>query len=164
MGFFTKPDAAPPAAGDFTFERITAGLEQRGWNFGVDDEGPRAHGRWDGHPFTFETSGKEGEIMYVRGRWNRDVPLTEYDVICERANDWHARTHWPKIVVRKFDDGTVGVFGELSVNYRTGVGDEMVSDHLWCGIATALQFFEELDEAYPEAAAAAKAAEESGES
>lgn len=158
MAFFTKSGGS--AADTFTFARITAALDAHQWNYGVNDEATEAFGRWDGHPFTFQTSGKEGETLYVRARWLRDIPESEYNAVLEIANQWHSDTHWPKIVVRKFDDGTLGVFGELSVNYRTGVTDEMLGLHLEVAIGTAGGFFDKLDEAYPEAAAVAKAKEE----
>ncbi|WP_263118739.1 YbjN domain-containing protein [Cellulomonas sp. RIT-PI-Y] len=156
MGFFTKdvtPNAAPAA---FTFDRLTAALDANEWNYGTDDERTEAYGTWDDHPFTFSTSGKDGETLYVRARWARDLPIDAQPGLLIRVNDWHADTHWPKVVVRAFDDGTLGVFAELSVNYRSGVTDDQLTDHLNVAIGTSLSFFEQLDEGYPEAVAKAQ--------
>lgn len=156
MGFFTKDSTPTPGPAPFTFDRLLAGLDANEWNYGTDDDRTEAYGTWDDHPFTFTRSGQDGETLYVRGRWARDLPIEAQPDLLIRVNDWHADTHWPKVVVRAFDDGTLGVFAELSVTYRSGVTDEQLSDHLNVAIGTSLSFFERLDEAYPDAVAKAK--------
>ena len=71
MGFFTK-DASGPQDGlaPLSRDRITACLEARGFNFGIDDDGD-VGGVWDGHLFYFFVLGQSGEYLQSRGRWNR---------------------------------------------------------------------------------------------
>jgi hypothetical protein len=72
------------------------------------------------------------------------------------VNAWNADKLWPKGYVRVEDD-VLGIYAEHTVDYEHGVTDEQIDLHLACGISTALQLFEHIDEAYPEQAAVAKA-------
>ena len=157
MGFFTKPDAGAAAAGPapLSHERITAVLDAREMNYGVDDDGDIG-GYWDGHLFYFFRMGGNQEYLQVRGRWNRKVGIDQYARVMDLVNTWNSEKLWPKGYVRAEDD-VVGVYAEHTVDYEHGVTDEQIDLHLACGITTALSLFEQLDEAYPAEAAAAKA-------
>lgn len=158
MGFFNKPTTTPAGAlPPLSAERITACLDAREMRYGIDDDGD-VGGYWDGHLFYFFRIGQDQEYLQVRGRWNRQVGLDELAAVSARVNDWNADRLWPKVYVRVEDD-RLGVYAEHTVDYEHGLTDEQLDVHLACGISTALSFFETLDEAYPEQAAAAKAAE-----
>ncbi|TQL02374.1 YbjN domain-containing protein [Cellulomonas sp. SLBN-39] len=158
MGFFNKPTATPGSAlPPLSAERITACLDAREMRYGIDDDGD-VGGYWDGHLFYFFRIGQDQEYLQVRGRWNRQVGLDELATVSAKVNDWNADRLWPKVYVRVEDD-RLGVYAEHTVDYEHGLTDEQLDVHLACGISTALSFFEALDEAYPEQAAAAKAAE-----
>ncbi|GAA4622419.1 YbjN domain-containing protein [Cellulomonas oligotrophica] len=158
MGFFNKPTATPASAlPPLSAERITACLDAREMRYGIDGDGD-VGGYWDGHLFYFFRIGQDQEYLQVRGRWNRQVGLDELAAVSAKVNDWNADRLWPKVYVRVEDD-RLGVYAEHTVDYEHGLTDEQLDVHLACGISTALSFFEALDEAYPEQAAAAKAAE-----
>ncbi|MEV7973071.1 YbjN domain-containing protein [Cellulomonas sp. NPDC089187] len=159
MGFFTKPDATPAAAlAPLTKDRIKAVLDRREMNYGVDDDGD-IFGVWDGHLFYFFQLGKSGEYFQSRGRWNRKVGVDQLGALTQIVNQWNAEKLWPKVYVRA-EGEVLGVYGEHTVDYEHGITDEQIDQHLACGIMTTLQVFDQLDEAYPAEAAAAKAEEE----
>ncbi len=168
MGFFTKPDAAPTASAPqpLTHQRVTDCMDARGLHYGVDDEGDIG-GYWDGHLFYFLRMGQSEEYLQVRGRWNRVVAGDQLARVMALVNQWNADRLWPKGYVRpEGGDGqpeVVGVYAEHTVDYEHGLTDEQLDQHLACGISTALQLFEHLDEAYPAEAATAKAAQETNE-
>lgn len=158
MGFFNKPTATPASAGalpPLSAERITACLDARDTRYGVDDDGDIG-GYWDGHLFFFFRVGEGRDYLQVRGRWNRKVGVDQLATVSALANDWNADRLWPKVYVR-VEDEVLGVYAEHTVDYTHGLTDEQLDDHLVCGITTALMVFENLDEAFPEQAAAAKA-------
>lgn len=161
MGFFTKPadvGRATPDLAPLSNERITATLDRCGWRYSIDSDGD-VGGIWDGHMFYFLRFGKDKEILQVRGRWTRGVDPAERGRLLELVNDWNDGKVWPKAYVHVNDKGQAHVFAELGVDYEDGLSDAQLERHLRCAIATSLQLFEHLDEQYPEAAAAAKAAQ-----
>jgi hypothetical protein len=156
MGFFTKPDAA--AGGHLTpltHDRITGVLDGRDMRYAVDDDGDIG-GYWDGHLFYFFRMGQHQEYLQVRGRWNRKIGLDQLERATALVNAWNADKLWPKGYVRVEDD-VLGIYAEHTVDYEHGVTDQQIDLHLACGISTALQLFEHIDEAYPAEAAVAKA-------
>lgn len=157
MGFFTKPDSATPAAGlaPISKGRIRAVLDKREMNYGTDSDGDIG-GYWDGHLFYFFTMGKDEEYLQTRGRWNRRVSAEQFARVLEIVNEWNASKLWPKGYVR-VEEGLVGVYGEHTIDWEQGATDEQIDQQLACGIMTTLQLFENLDEAFPDEAAVAKA-------
>lgn len=163
MGFFTKDTSVPTPSSPGTLaplsrDRITAALDGRDMRYGIDDDGD-VGGYWDGHLFYFFIMGQNDEYLQVRGRWNRQVDVAELPAVLAIVNEWNASHLWPKGYVRA-EDEVVGVYAEHTVDYEHGVADAQVDLQLACGISTALQLFEHLDEAYPAQAAAAKAEQE----
>jgi len=170
MGLFSRSEPTPeparePAPGSgtparlapLTRDRIARALEARGYTYGIDADGDIG-GRWDEHVFYFLRIGPQREVLQVRGRWNRSVPPSELAAVLALVNDWNTDTIFPKVYVR-VEGEELGVYGELGVDYEHGVSDEQIDLHLGCGVSLALSFFERLDERYPEAAAAARAAQ-----
>ncbi|WP_258726734.1 YbjN domain-containing protein [Cellulomonas sp. NS3] len=158
MGFFTKPEAgaaAQPVLAPLSHQRIIDRLDAQGFTYGVDDDGDIG-GRWDDHLFYFFRLGADGEFLQVRGRWTREVPVSEADALTRAANQWNLDTLWPKAYVRVEGDD-VGVYAEHVVSYEHGLTDEQLDLHMACGISTALQLFAHLDDLYPQAAETAKA-------
>lgn len=145
-----------PTLPPLTIERVAQRLDARGSVYGRDTDGDLV-GRWDSHPFWFIAMGRTKEYLQVRGRWARQVPGTELGTILLGANKWSETMVWPKIYVR-IEDEHVAVYTEHTVDYQSGVSDEQLDLHLTGGIASALRFFAELDERYPDAAPTAPVA------
>lgn len=165
MGFFTKNET-PGALAPLTADRVAATFDRRGENYGRNDHG-QIGGYWDGHLYFFYVLDEGLSALQVRARWNRTLPLAEYDRLLEVLNGWSRDKIWPKVyVVKDREDGSQGapdscsVFAELAVNYPHGLTDEQIDEQIACALGTIGQFFDHLDELYPAAAARAKAEQE----
>lgn len=156
MGLFSsdRQPSATPVLRPLTRDRVAERLGAKDYRFGRDADGD-PFGNWEGHPFMFISYGKALEILQVRGRWGRDLAAELAAEVAERANRWNADKLWPKVYVR-VTGRSIAVFGELTVDYEHGVSDEQIDQQVVCGITTTLEFFAELDEAYPAAVAAAQ--------
>ena len=161
MGLFSKhdePAAAPrPTTTQpsdeltpLTNERITATLDAHGYRYAIDSDGD-VGGIWDDHVFYFLRIGSERELLQVRGRWTRPLAASHYSEVLELANTWNTDKVFPKTYVRVEDD-LLGVYAEHAVDYRPGVADSQLDQHLGCAVSTSLAFFARLDEAFPQAA------------
>ena len=137
-----------PALPPLTTARVAQRLDARGSVYGTDADGDLV-GRWDGHPFWFITMGRAKEYFQVRGRWAKQVPATEFGTVLLSANRWSETMVWPKLYVR-IEAEQVAVYTEHTVDYQHGVSDDQLDLHLTGGIASALRFFAELDERYPD--------------
>ncbi|GAA1624232.1 YbjN domain-containing protein [Leucobacter chromiireducens] len=162
MGFFTK-DSAPTAGGadglaPLSKERIKAGLEREGWSYSVDSDGDIGGG-WEYGSFFFFTNGEENELLCIRGSWRGQLPGTDFLQAVEFCNTWNAEKLWPKTYARRDDEGMVRIHTEHNVDYEQGITDGQLSQQLICAINTGMSFYEQLNEAFPEAWAQAKPAE-----
>ena len=144
-------DAPQPTLPPLTPARVAQRLDARGAVYGTDPDGDLV-GRWDSHPFWFMAIGRAKTYLQVRGRWSKQVPGSEFGNVLLMANRWSETMVWPKIYVRMEAD-QVAVYTEHSVDYEHGVSDEQLDLHLTGGIGSALRFFAELDERYPDAVA-----------
>lgn len=160
MGYFTKngAGAARASLAPLTREAIEAVLDGWGASYARDDDGD-VGGFWDGHLFFFLRGGEEGTVLTIRGRWGRDVGADQLGPIVALINTWHDEKVWPKGYARIEGDERLGVYGEVSTPLSSGVTPEQLNDLIGCGLATTLQLFEHIDEHYPEAVAAAEAAD-----
>lgn len=155
MGYFTK-NAIGAATGPLpalSQEALEAVLDGWGAHYGIDGDGDPG-GYWDGHLFFFLRGGREGTVLTVRGRWNREVAADESGRVLELVNAWHDDRIWPKAYVRA-EGEALGVYGEVSTALGSGVTPAQLEELMSCGLSTTLQLFDHLDEHYPEAAAAA---------
>jgi hypothetical protein len=143
-------DAPEPTLPPLTIERVAARLDARGSVYGRDSDGDLV-GRWDGHPFWFITMGRDKEYFQVRGRWARQVPTSEFGNVLLGANAWSETMVWPKLYVR-IEMEQVAVYSEHTVDYEHGVTDAQLDLQITGGIASALRYFAQLDEKYPDAA------------
>ncbi|MBO3084356.1 YbjN domain-containing protein [Cellulomonas fengjieae] len=138
-----------PTLPPLTLARVAQRLDARGAIYATDADGDLV-GRWDSHPFWFMTIGRAKEYLQVRGRWSKQVPPSEFGNVLLGANRWSETMVWPKIYVR-LEAEKVAVYTEHTVDYQHGVTDEQLDLHLTGGIGSALRFFAELDERYPDA-------------
>lgn len=70
--------------------------------------------------------------------------------LVEICNDWNREKLWPKAYVTVDDEGMVRVHAETNTDLEHGVGDRQLAQLTDCGIATALQLFNRLDEEFPD--------------
>ena len=64
------------APAPLTESRVSAFLNARGYRFTTDEDGDLT-GTWDGHRFWFLLLGDDEEVIQVRGRWSRSLPLEQ---------------------------------------------------------------------------------------
>lgn len=152
MGLFPKPSVAP-ANPPLTRDRVEAFLRSKGWHYFVDSDGD-VGGTWDGRQFYFFLLGEKREILQVRGRWNRTLPIQAETQVALFANEHNRDKVWPKAYCRVEDD-RLAVYTEVSTDLEHGVADDQLGQLLICGLYTGLQFFTALDERFPDGAAQA---------
>lgn len=153
MGFFTKdtlPEPGLPGAlAPLSKDRVKAALERQGWAYSVDADGDIGGG-WEYGFFYFFVSGKQDEILHLRGTWRAQLTVAELARATEVCNTWSIEKLWPKVYVREAE-GIVRIHTELNVDYEHGLTDDQLQQHLLCGIETSMSFFEHLNETFPEA-------------
>jgi len=127
--------------------RIADYLRSCGYESVQDDDGDLT-GVWNAHRFWFITMGEREEILQVRGRWNRLVPVTERGQAILALNDWNRDKIWPKVYLRP-EDGGLAVYGEVSADLEHGVTDAQLAELVDCGLGTCVQFFSSLQTLLP---------------
>ncbi len=153
MGFFTKdPLPQQSTSGELSplsKDRIKEALESQNWAYSVDSDGDIG-GAWEYGFFYFFVTGKQEEILHVRGTWR--AQLTEEDMagVLSLCNAWSVEKLWPKVYCR-LADGILRVHTEHNVDYEHGLTEQQLVQHLVCAVETSMSFFETLNEAYPEA-------------
>lgn len=147
MSYFTKPDDVRVPNPPLSRERVAAFLERKGWHFGIDDDGDLG-GTWDGHVFYFFVTGSQDEILRVRGRWSRTLPVADHDSMVLLVNEFNQGTIWPKVYCRVEDD-EVAVYTDVATDLEHGVADDQLGQLVECGLYSGLQFFEKLTERLP---------------
>ena len=68
----------------------------------------------------------------------------------QACNEWNIHTIWPKTYAVANDVNEVVIMTEHSVDYEHGVTDAQISQHIACAISTGTQFFEYLNETFPQ--------------
>lgn len=152
LGGFTKPIKHDPATATespapLTRGRIAGYLDSRSYRYVVDDDGDLT-GTWDGSRFWFLLLGDDEEILQVRGRWHRSLPLDRRSAATLAVNDWNRERIWPKVYVRE-EDGLLALYSEVSADLERGVTDDQLAQLVACGLGTGVQMFSAFDEILP---------------
>ncbi len=140
MSEFTEP---------FNIDRVAEYFRNQGYNFTVDQDGDIFTG-FDDHNFVLLATGNMREIYAIRATWKVSAPIEARARLIEVCNDWNRNKLWPKTYVTVDDGGVVRVHAESNVDLEHGVGDRQLQQLTDCGVATALQFFNSLDEEFPD--------------
>ncbi|WP_029288820.1 YbjN domain-containing protein [Cellulomonas sp. HZM] len=128
-------------------DRLGEYLLEHGYRFVVDDDGDLT-GTWDGNRFWFLLLGEADEIVQVRGRWHRQLPLDQRAAVSLALNDWNRERIWPKAYVRE-EDGMLALYSEVSADFEAGVNDQQLAQVLACGLGTGVQLFASLEQLLP---------------
>jgi hypothetical protein len=123
--------------------RIEEYLVSKGFRFVRDVDGDLT-GSWDDNRFWFMLLGGRREIVQVRGRWNKPVPLADRSIALHVTNDWNRERIWPKVYLRTEED-SLALYCEVSVDFGAGATDAQLAQVLACGLGTGLQFFASVD-------------------
>ncbi|MDO4760630.1 MAG: YbjN domain-containing protein [Corynebacterium sp.] len=127
----------------FSIERVAEYLKSQGYNFTTDDDGDIYTG-FEENSFMLLATGAKREIFAIRGAWKITSPIEGRAPLIEFCNEWNRTKLWPKTYVTVNDDGVVGVQAELNTDLEHGATDVQIQQFFHCGIATTLQFFNEL--------------------
>ena len=154
MGFFTKnttPQASaaavlPPLSKD----RVMQALDHAEWKYQIDDDGD-IFAVWDMGHFYFFVGGQRDDLLWVRGYWRARLEEADHLKAVKLCNDWNRSKIWPKTYALAADAGFVHVSLEHNVDYAHGATDAQIFQHIICAVNTGLEFFESLNEAFPEA-------------
>ncbi|MCS4490197.1 YbjN domain-containing protein [Corynebacterium sp. ES2775-CONJ] len=131
----------------FTIERVAKIFDEKGYNYNTDDDGDIYAG-FDENKFMLLATGQKREVFAVRSAWKATGPIESRATLMEFCNEWNRTKMWPKTYVTVNDEGIVGVQAEVNTDLEHGVTDAQLEQLLNCGIATALQFFQELTEQF----------------
>ena len=88
------------------------------------------------------------EIVQVRGRWHRSLPLDQRAAVSLALNDWNRERIWPKAYVRE-EEGLLALYSEVSADFEPGASDHQLSQVLACGLGTGVQMFTTLEGLLP---------------
>lgn len=132
-----------------TKQRLRQALDDLDTRYRVDDDGDFL-GWWGDDQFmSFTVTGKQSDILHILGRWRPRPPAGLLPVLSAAANTWNTEKMWPKVYVRLVED-QVSVQTELNVDCEGGVTDAFLQQQIKCAVGTTGQFFELLEERYPE--------------
>ena len=159
MGFFNKPQEVAEALEPLSVDRIKAILDSRGDHYGVDSDGD-VGGFWDGCLYFFLLP-NEQRTLQIRGRWWGTFAPTQFPEVVSACNEWTTERYWPKVYAQAGEDEQLRVFVEHNVDFEQGATDAQLEQQLRCGLGTGGQFFDFMNERFPEEAAAGKAEFES---
>ncbi len=134
--------------GPLTLARVLARLEALGYHVAVDEEGDPT-GIWGMDRFWFLRLGADQEVLQIRGRWHRTLPLDRHGDLLLVVNDWNRERLWPKAYVRAEGD-VLSVSGELSVDLGAGATDDQLDAVLLRGLAAGGRLFDALGQQLPE--------------
>lgn len=151
LGGLPKPDKRAPSDGQeplpVTRDRVGDYLLAKGYRFVVDEDGDLT-GTWDGSRFWFLLLGDHAEIVQVRGRWHRQLPLEQRAAVGLALNDWNRERIWPKAYVRE-EEGMLALYSEVSADFEPGATDAQLEQILACGLGTGVQLFAALESTLP---------------
>ena len=148
----TAPHESPaatdsrPALAPMSLERVEESLDRLGYAFVEDEEHPDVlRARFDDYRFQFMLTGDEHGVMQTRGRWNHTVDISRKIEMLKICNEWNMGRVWPKVYVRRENEGMLGLYAETTHDFDLGATDTQIDRALSCGLRTVISFFHELE-------------------
>lgn len=137
-----------------TLSAVTAVLDDLEAKYFVDGD-DAVGGVWENGYFYFFLLADDGEapVFQVYGQWERALPAELYAQAAVFVNEWNAERAWPKAFVRSLDDESVGLYGELTVDFGPVVTHDQLDRAVNAGLSSALALFDEAALTFPEAVA-----------
>ncbi|MBB5787184.1 YbjN domain-containing protein [Jiangella mangrovi] len=146
----SSPDPLVP----LTLSAVTAILDGMEAKYFVDGD-DAVGGVWENGYFYFFLLSEDGSdpVFQVYGQWERALPAELYAQVAIFANEWNAERAWPKAFARTLEDDSVGLYGELTVDFGPAVGLDQLERTVNAGLASSLALFDEAALTFPEAVA-----------
>ncbi len=138
------PDGEPGDAGEqssvdtllpLSNELITGVLRERGYRYFTDSDGDIG-GHWDNTLIYFFLLGEHNEMLQVRAMARSTFGIEDVPRLYAFCNSWNHDKLWPKAYVHVSDDGTAGVYGEVTTDLEKGVTVAQLDQLIACGIST----------------------------
>lgn len=148
------PGSSPGPLVPLTLSAVTAILDGMEAKYFVDGD-DAVGGVWENGYFYFFLLSEDGgePVFQVYGQWERALPADLYAEAAIFANEWNAERAWPKAFARVLDDESVGVFGELTVDFGLTATHDQLDRLVNAGLASSLALFDEAALTFPEAVA-----------
>ncbi len=145
---------APAQLVPLTLSTVAAILDDMQAKYFVDGD-DAIGGIWENGYFYFFLLAEEGQapVFQVYGQWERALPEDMYAPAAIFANEWNAERAWPKAFVRTLDDESVGLYGELTIDFGPLVTHDQLDRAVNAGLSSALALFAEAALTFPEAVA-----------
>lgn len=157
-----RPSSAsvPPAVEEpaqlvpLTLSTVTAVLDDMEAKYFVDGD-DAVGGIWENGYFYFFLLAEEGDapVFQVYGQWERALPAELFAQAAVFANEWNAERAWPKAFARTLDDESVGLYGELTIDFGPAVTHDQLDRAINAGLSSSLALFDEAASTFPEAVA-----------
>jgi hypothetical protein len=146
--------SAPGPLVPLTLTAVTAILDAMDAKYFVDGD-DAVGGVWENGYFYFFLLSEDGgdPVFQVYGQWERALPAELYTQAAIFANEWNAERAWPKAFARSLDDESIGLYGELTVDFGPAVTHDQLDRAVNAGLASALALFDEAALTFPEAVA-----------
>ena len=141
--------------GALSTQRIESALSADGVNYGNDGDGDIVS-VWDDNPFWFLLIGNDTPILRISAKWKAWLPAVSQTAAMDAVNEWHNSRLFPRVLLTSDADGDVFFGVDRNVDLEFGVTDAQLRNELSTTIRAGLQFFEFLEERFPNAVAAAE--------
>jgi hypothetical protein len=126
-----RPEVLTPLSN----ELIAAVLEANKYKYFTDSDGDIG-GHWDNNLIYFFRLGQGHEMLQVRVMARREFSVDDVLRLYAFCNGWNHDKLWPKAYVHVADDGTAGVYGEVTTDLEVGVTFAQLDQLIACGIST----------------------------
>ncbi|MDO5673278.1 MAG: YbjN domain-containing protein [Actinomycetaceae bacterium] len=143
---FKKPISSIPEA--VTNTRIRETLEAIGLYFLTDPDGD-LYFRIDGSSYYIFLD-NQGSTLVTRGIWYPRAPVHTRMKLARIANSRNERAYWPTCSLRVDDSGGITLLADTAVPVSDGLSDRQLRQCLECGINSTVNYFRELEDAFPE--------------
>jgi hypothetical protein len=136
-----RPEVLTPLSN----ELIAAVLDANRYKYFTDSDGDIG-GHWDGNLIYFFRLGQGQEMLQVRVMARREFSVDDVLRLYAFCNGWNHDKLWPKAYVHVADDGTAGVYGEVTTDLEKGVTPAQLDQLIACGISTGCALAEAIAE------------------
>lgn len=141
--------------GALSTQRIESALSADEVNYGNDSDGDIVS-VWDDNPFWFLLIGNDTPILRISAKWKAWLPAVSQTAAMDAVNEWHNSRLFPRVLVTTDADGDVFFGIDRNVDLEFGITDAQLRNEISTTIRAGLQFFEFLEERFPNAVAAAE--------
>ncbi|EJF48113.1 putative bacterial sensory transduction regulator [Schaalia georgiae F0490] len=145
---FAVPDPEDDATPyPVTLDRVLASVRAMGYQLDVVEEGRSVGAIFDSIPFLISFD-SDGRFMSVRGAWITGLDGAEAQhPMFAAADNWNREKYFPTVYTLISEDGSLGVFADLTVDTKAGLTEAQLRDAVGSGISTGVSAIQYMKEA-----------------